>query len=73
MTQAVALWEDKVDAYRAARFENQVRVVVGLLPPVELAAMAEALVSLTSFKRRVSAEPETVGGPTDVAVITRAK
>ena len=34
--------------------------------------MAEALVNLTSFKRRVSmGEVETVGGPIDVAVISK--
>jgi len=37
----------------------------------ELAAMAEALVNLTKFKRRVSTARETVGGPIDVAVITK--
>lgn len=33
--------------------------------------MAEALVSLTAFKRRVSMDTETVGGPIDVAVISK--
>lgn len=33
--------------------------------------MAEALVNLTSFKRHVSKESETVGGPTDVAIISK--
>jgi len=33
--------------------------------------MAESLVSLTKFKRRISREQETVGGPVDVAVITK--
>lgn len=41
------------------------------LPKEELAAMAESLVSLTSFKRRVTHDPETVGGPIDVAVISK--
>lgn len=42
-----------------------------MLPKDELAAMAEALVNLTSFKRKVSMETETVGGPIDVAVISK--
>jgi len=33
--------------------------------------MAESLVSLTSFKRKVTMESETVGGPIDVAVISK--
>lgn len=44
---------------------------VGILPKDELAAMAEALVNLTSFRRRVSTDTETVGGPIDVAVISK--
>jgi len=36
-----------------------------------LAATAEALVSLTSLSRRVTTEIETVGGPVDVAVISK--
>jgi hypothetical protein len=34
--------------------------------------MAESLVNLTSLKRRVSLQAETVGGPVDVAVISRS-
>ena len=44
---------------------------VSVLPKDELAAMAEALVNLTKFRRRISQERETVGGPIDVAVITK--
>jgi hypothetical protein len=44
---------------------------VAFLPKDELAAMAESLVNLTSLKRRVSQGPQTVGGPVDVAVISR--
>ena len=45
--------------------------VVSGLPRDELASMAEALVNLTSLKRRVTPESETVGGPIDVAIITK--
>ncbi|HEY5259997.1 MAG TPA: hypothetical protein VIJ46_05045 [Rhabdochlamydiaceae bacterium] len=41
------------------------------LPKEELASMAETLVNLTSFKRKVSPDAETVGGPIDVAVISK--
>lgn len=46
--------------------------VVPVLPKAELASMAETLVSLASFRRRVSPGRETVGGPIDVAVISKA-
>jgi hypothetical protein len=45
--------------------------VVEMLPKDELSAMAESLVALTSFKRKVSMGPETVAGPIDVAVISK--
>lgn len=44
---------------------------VSILPKDELGAMAEALINLTSLKRRVTTEKETVGGPTDVALISK--
>lgn len=44
--------------------------VVSSLPKEELADMAETLVNLTSFRRRITPDPESVGGPVDVAVIS---
>jgi hypothetical protein len=44
---------------------------VAVLPKEELAEMAEALVNLTSFEQRISGEMQTVGGPIDVAVISK--
>jgi len=42
------------------------------LPKNELAHVASTLVNLSSFQKRVSMiEDETVGGPVDVAVITK--
>ncbi|MBP1909685.1 hypothetical protein [Methanolobus bombayensis] len=45
--------------------------VVSVLPKDELASMAESLVNLTSFKRKISLDAETVGGPIDVVVISK--
>lgn len=45
--------------------------VVRLLPRDELAALAETLIDLTSFRRRMTLTAETVGGPVDVAVISK--
>lgn len=47
--------------------------MVEFMPKPELARMAEALVNLTSIKRRVSRGMDTVGGPIDVAVISRTE
>lgn len=45
--------------------------IVGALPINELAEMAEMLVNMTSFKRKISDSLETVSDPIDVAVITK--
>jgi hypothetical protein len=45
--------------------------VISNLPGADMAEIAEALVNMTSIKRRNSHEDETVGGPTDVALITK--
>ncbi len=60
-----------LDEQRRNRFVNPILSVVEALQKDELATMAETLVNLTSFKRRISMEAETVGGPTDVAVISK--
>ncbi|MGJ5087375.1 hypothetical protein ACQR06_17730 [Bradyrhizobium sp. HKCCYLRH1065] len=48
------------------------RRVIGLLPVNELAELAEILVSIESLKERVTSTTETVGGPIDVAVISKS-
>ena len=45
--------------------------VAASLPKDELAELAEALVSLTTIKRKISLGLETVGGPVDVAVVSK--
>lgn len=45
--------------------------VVGSLPKEEMAALAEALVELTSLRRKMDSNLESVGGPTDVAIISK--
>lgn len=64
-------YEKEITAYRNQVHVGPVLSAVASLPKDELASMAEALVNLTSLKRRVTPETETVGGPIDVAVITK--
>lgn len=47
--------------------------VVAALPVDEMAELAETLVSLESLKEKVTKPTESVGGPVDVAVITRGE
>ena len=44
---------------------------VSYLSKEDLADMAESLVRMTYLKRRITSEEESVGGPVDVAVITK--
>lgn len=62
------------ESFAAIRVQSQTEIedMVEFMPISEMAKMAEALVNLTSIKRRVSRGMETVGGPIDVAVISRS-
>lgn len=69
-----------IDALTKKRFEeirnssrSSIESMVEFMPKPELARMAEALVNLASLKKRVSRGMDTVGGPIDVAVISRAE
>lgn len=77
----LALAEDAlIDGLRKRGFEaiqtqsqEEIEDMVEFMPKPELAKMAEALVNLTSIKKRVSRGMETVGGPIDVAVISQSE
>lgn len=58
-------WEDERKSWRPV-FD-----MVESQPKGELAATAEMLVNLAKFRLRVNPEQETVGGPIDVAIITK--
>lgn len=53
------------------KFSMPIIQMVGLLPKDELPHLAESLVALTSLKRRISRDVESVGGPIDVALISK--
>ena len=61
----------ELEAYIKSEQVTPVVDTVLSLPKNELAEMAETLVNLTSFRQRMSPDAETVGGPVDVAVISR--
>jgi len=62
---------DDIGQYTTRNFSNPIVNMVSLLPKDELANLAESLVALTSLKRRVSSDAETVGGAIDVALISK--
>ena len=69
--QQTAHYLREAEEFQEIEFVNPIMEIVQHLPKQELADMAEALVNLTALKRRVSLEAESVGGPTDVAVISK--
>ena len=62
--------ENPIDSF-VDNHAQRIMSIVQWMPQEELAEMAETLVNLTSFKRRVTPDDNTVGGPVDVAVITK--
>ena len=70
-TSVVDNFEANLDQFLKDKHRAEIMSVVALLPKEGLADMAEALVSLTSLKRRMTPGAETVGGPIDVAVISK--
>lgn len=57
--------------YRQDIFVSPVLGAIHSLHKEDLSVLAESLVHLTSLKRRVSLDLESVGGPIDVAVISK--
>lgn len=73
-TFSSGIWTNATDEIRNFIGENHVSKVVEMiefLPKQDLGYMAESLVNLTAFKRKVSNDSETVGGPIDVAIISK--
>lgn len=64
-------FQGRLRRYLREEYSNPIMSIVEFLPKEELAEMAESLVSLTSLRYRMSTEDDTVGGPIDVAVISK--
>ena len=60
-----------IDNYQYAVHTRPILRAVNSLPKKELGETAASLIKLNSFQQKVMHSVETVGGPIDVAVITR--
>lgn len=60
-----------LEEHRIERHRGPILQAIINLPIDELAHVAQSLVNLNSFQKRMSLGPETVGGPVDVAVISK--
>ena len=64
---------ESMDEYMQEEYIDGIVNAVESFNVEDMANMAENLVSITSLQRHFSSSDETVGGPIDVAVITRAE
>lgn len=60
-----------ITEYRVQQHREPILQAIAHLPKDQLAHVAASLVNLNSFQKRMSMKPETVGGPIDVAVISK--
>lgn len=65
------LYKMEMDQYILENYINKLMDTVSFMMKEDLADMAESLVKMTCLKRHFTSEEETVGGPVDVAVITK--
>ncbi|MHC2535999.1 hypothetical protein [Bradyrhizobium diazoefficiens] len=72
---AEARREMGADVLDRARREHSMplRRVLSVLPVDEMAELAETLINLQALKEKVTKNSETVGGPVDVAIITKTE
>jgi hypothetical protein len=59
------------EEFRYKMFSEKMLDIVSILPKEEIGELAGSLVEITSLKRRMSMDAESVGGPIDVAVISK--
>jgi len=71
ISDAINDFRKELLSFSRETYVQPVEEVLRVAPKDELAEVAESFVSLTSLKRRVSGERETVSGPVDVAVISK--
>lgn len=66
-------FESKFVVNLRQEFERKFKETIALMPKQDLIELAEALVSITAIERKASDDAGTVGGPIDVALITRSE
>ncbi|WP_128933999.1 hypothetical protein [Bradyrhizobium zhanjiangense] len=71
VSKALDAMGDSIMANARREHAIPLRRVLGVLPVDEMAELAETLINLQSLKEKVTRNSETVGGPVDVAIITK--
>lgn len=71
VTAMAKVYKDDMDDYIWKNYVSKLIDIVNFLGKEELAEMAESLIKMTGLKRHVTTDEESVGGPVDVAVVTK--
>ena len=61
----------KIDKFSVKNYINPIIQSIGFLRKEDLIEFAESLINITSIKRKTNSELQSVGGPIDIAVITK--
>jgi hypothetical protein len=71
MINAFSEFYKTMDAYRKSEYVEPIESTLQMLPVSELAIVAETLLNASQIHKKVNPDSETVGGPVDVAVISK--
>lgn len=63
----------ELQTHSEKNYRSPILDMIRFMPNQELATLAASLIDITSLKRRVTKDRETVGGDVDVAVISRSE
>jgi hypothetical protein len=65
------IYKNKMENHIRKYHIDPIMQIISHLPKEELAELAESFIHITSIKRKYTPEVETVGGPIDVALISK--
>ena len=71
VVNAFRAFTTEMTKYREEEYADQIQRTIDVLPLSELATVAETFLNASQIHKRVNPEAETVGGPVDVAVISK--
>ena len=71
MPKIIELFQEYMNETIDLHYKKPVLDIVDTLQKNDLTSMAEAMINLTALKRHVTTDSETVGGPIDVAYISK--
>ncbi|WP_342148401.1 hypothetical protein [Methylorubrum sp. SB2] len=63
----------KIDKFIDKNSSLPIKEMIRSMPRQEMATLAESLIEITSLKRKVTRQQETVGGEVDVAIISKSE